>query len=394
MKVLQVNCVYKKGSTGKITADIHTGLLNNGFESVVCYGRGNKPYEPSVYKTSWEVYSKVNKVFSMFSGIMYGNCWSSTKNLIRIIKKETPDIVHLQCLNGNFVNIYGLLNWLKANRIRTVLTLHAEFMYTGGCGHSMCPRWRAETNSLFWDRTHTMWKNMYRAFEGFGNNLTVVSVSPWLKERAERSPILEKFEHKVILNGVDCEIFRPKNTETIKKEYGITTEKIIFHASPKFDNSKNNIKGGYYVLKLAEELKDKKIKFFIAGNHPANLQVPDNVVLLGSITRQDVLADFYSMADITLLTSKRETFSMIVAESLCCGTPVVGFDAGAPEQITIKEFSDFSEYGNIEILKNNVLKWLNMNISTFTISKSATEKYSKIRMIQEYINVYEEYKNV
>ena len=44
---------------------------------------------------------------------------------------------------------------------------------------------------------------------------------------------------------------------------------------------------------------------------------------------------------------------MIVAESLCCGTPVVGFKAGAPEQITIKEYSEFSEFGNIEILKEN-----------------------------------------
>ena len=28
MKVLQVNCVYKKGSTGKITYDLHKGLLD------------------------------------------------------------------------------------------------------------------------------------------------------------------------------------------------------------------------------------------------------------------------------------------------------------------------------------------------------------------------------
>ena len=27
MKVLQVNCVYKKGSTGKITYDLHSGLI-------------------------------------------------------------------------------------------------------------------------------------------------------------------------------------------------------------------------------------------------------------------------------------------------------------------------------------------------------------------------------
>ena len=42
MKILQVNCVYKKGSTGKIVEDIHNVLIDNGIESVVCYGRGKK----------------------------------------------------------------------------------------------------------------------------------------------------------------------------------------------------------------------------------------------------------------------------------------------------------------------------------------------------------------
>ena len=42
MKVLQVNCVYKKGSTGKIVYDIHTELKYRVIASIVCYGRGKK----------------------------------------------------------------------------------------------------------------------------------------------------------------------------------------------------------------------------------------------------------------------------------------------------------------------------------------------------------------
>ena len=48
MKILQVNCVYKTGSTGKITADLHNALKKHGIDAVVCDGRGNKVTEPNV----------------------------------------------------------------------------------------------------------------------------------------------------------------------------------------------------------------------------------------------------------------------------------------------------------------------------------------------------------
>ena len=205
MKILQVNVVYKKGSTGKITHDLHKGLLDAGMESIVCYGRGELVNEPGVYKTCPEWYSKLNNALSRITGIMYGGCYFSTNKLISIIKKEQPDIVHLQCINGYFVNIYRLVTWLKENHIKTVLTLHAEFMYTANCGHALecerwkkgcggCPRRKAETLSLLFDGTAASWKLMKSAFDGFENDLTVVSVSPWLTNRAKQSPILESME--------------------------------------------------------------------------------------------------------------------------------------------------------------------------------------------------------
>lgn len=100
---------------------------------------------------------------------MYGGCLISTDKLFRIIKKEKPDIVHLHCLNGYFINIYRLITFLKNNNYKTVLTLHAEFMYTANCGHALecdkwktgcgkCPRLRSETKSWFIDGTAKSWK--------------------------------------------------------------------------------------------------------------------------------------------------------------------------------------------------------------------------------------------
>ena len=109
MKVLQINCVYKKGSTGKIVEDIHNVLIENGIESVVCYGRGKIINEPGVYKTSTEFEAKLNNLKSRMGGLQYGGCIFATNKLLKIIKKEKPDIVHLHCINGFFVSIYRLV---------------------------------------------------------------------------------------------------------------------------------------------------------------------------------------------------------------------------------------------------------------------------------------------
>ena len=403
MKILQVNCVYNKGSTGKITYDIHSGLKRQGIDSVVCYGRGKKVSEPNVYKICGECESKINHLWANLSGVLYGGCFFSTNKLIKIIKKEKPDVVHLQCLNGFFVNIYRLVIWLKKHNIKTILTLHAEFMYTGGCGysidcnqwsthsgcgHSKCPRYRSDMKVWFFDRSRTMWKRMKKAFNGFNDNLIVTSVSPWLMERARISPIFEDKRHEVVLNGVNTDIFH--YYDTLCSEMNLTNEKVIFHATPSFNDDVNNIKGGYYVLKLAEKMLGESVRFVVAGCYPDGLKVPQNVILLGSVTDQEMLAKYYSMADVTLLTSQKETFSMVTAESLCCGTPVVGFEAGAPEQIALDEFSKFVTYGDIDALYSAVSEMLSKNPYKQEISQVAKAKYSKNTMTNNYLKIYKE----
>jgi len=398
MKVLQVNCVYNKGSTGKITHEIHEELKRNGHSSIVCYGRGEKTEEPYVYKTCGEFYSKLQNFRSRLTGLMYGGCAISTIKLINIIKKENPDVVHLHCINGYFVNIYKLVEWLKCNNVRTVLTLHAEFMHTANCGHAFdceewktgcnnCARYKEETKSILFNRTHSSWKKMKKAFDGF-NNLIVVSVSPWLMGRAKQSPILADKKHCVVLNGLDTNIFKNYDTHELRSMHGLKNEKLIFHVTPSFSREKNHLKGGYYVLKLAERLADNNVKILVAGKYDVNIHYPSNVVLLGEIQEQELLAKYYSMADITVLASKKETFSMVCAESLCCGTPVVGFNAGAPEQISIPGFSSFVEYGNIDALEKEVLRFLQNKVDKKEISKLANQKYNDRQMIKEYFEIY------
>lgn len=396
MKVLQVNCVYKKGSTGKITYDLHKELLDAGMESIVCYGRGELVNEPGVYKTCPEWYSKLNNALSRITGILYGGCFFSTNKLISMIKQEQPDVVHLQCINGYFVNIYRLVTWLKENQIKTVLTLHAEFMYTANCGHALdcdrwktgcgsCPRLKSETKSLLLDRTTRSWQKMKKAFDGFDENLIVTSVSPWLMERAKQSPILRGKNHRVVYNGLDTNVFHPYDTDDLRKKYHCVGKKVVFHATPTFSADPNHHKGGFYVLELAKRMSD--VQFIVAGNCAGNIHPPENVLLLGNVTDQTLLARFYAMADVTVLTSKKETYSMVTAESLCCGTPVAGFKAGGPEQIAISEYSRFCEYGDIASLADNVLLFLDTSADA-RLPMLAAERYSTQRMVAQYIAAY------
>ena len=398
MKVMQINCVYKKGSTGKIVHDIHTELKKQGIESIVCYGRGKKIVEENVYKTSTEFLAKFNNVKSRFTGMPYNGSFFATNKLLGIIKKEKPEVVHLHCINGYFVNIYRLVNFLKKNKIPTVMTHHAEFMFTGNCGHAYdcdkfktgcknCPDVKKAIGSHFFDFTKYNFNKMKKAFDGF-DTLYATSVSPWLESRSLMSPIFKDIKHKTVMNGLDTDIFNLENDsgELRKKHRILDTQKVLIHVTASFESK---VKGGNYIIELARRLGDE-YKIIVIGNNDTPIDLPENIIAIGRVENQTELAKYYAMADLCVITGLRETFSMPVAEAMCCGTPAVGFLAGGPESISLKEFSKFVEYGNIDELEKAVKEFVNMEQYSHEISKKAIEKYNKKEMCRNYINVYEE----
>lgn len=394
MKVLQVNSVYQKGSTGEITYNIHTGLLKQNINSIVCYGRGDKVQLPFVYKTCWEIYAKLNKLLSMITGIMYGGCFISTYKLINIIKKEKPDIVHLQCINGNFVNIYKLISFLKHSKINTVITLHAEFMYTGSCGIAYdcekwktgcgtCPLLKTDLHSIMFDRTSSSWEKMRRIFSDM-ENLRVVSVSPWLDDRVSQAPVFFNKSHKVIMNGINTNLFKVVDCKDLRKSLQLRDEKIILFVTASLSNEN---KGGKYIFELMNLFAEENVKMIVVGNKGERIINYDNIIDVGRIDN-NLLPLYYSLADVSIILSRRETFSMPVAESMCCGTPVVGFEAGGPESIALKKYSRFVEYGDIDNMKKQIETMFELNLDCKKLSDEARKIYSNTNMINNYIELY------
>lgn len=364
MKILQINCVYDRGSTGKIVKDIHQQLFAEGHESVVCYGRqrGTITDIPNVYKFCTELEGDFWHALNRYLGTLaYGGLWLSTRKIISIIKSENPDVVHLHCINGYSVNIYRLLEYLGVHNIKTVVTHHAEFFYTGNCGYAYdCLKWTKEpgcgkcpilteaTGSRYIDNTARAWKKMKVAFAFHKKEyLLFTSVSPWVKSRMEMSPITGGHECIVVENGLDVSVFHP-----YEKTNNLTP--LIFHATANFTTNKDNIKGGYYIVELARKLPN--VIFKVACGSLGKIEnLPNNLEILGKVANQLELAKLYSQADLTVISSKRETFSMITAESLCCGTPIVGFKAGGPESIAIPDYSSFVEYGDMDADRKSVV---------------------------------------
>lgn len=404
MKIMQINVVYPNGSTGKIVKDIHDELIKKNHESLVCFGRGAEAREKNIYKIAPEFIMKAQSFRAKATGYTYGGCLYSTRNLINIIRNETPDVVHLHCVNGYMVNVYELLNYLKNNRISTVLTLHAEFMYTAGCGHALdCEKWKngcgecpqrkngGRPASRVFDRSANEWQLMKKSFEGF-DNLVVTSVSEWLNNRAKESPFFKKNRLKVVLNGVDnTNTFTPSEFGDLKEELSLKDEKIILHVTANF---KDPIKGGNYVLEIAKRFEKYNMKFIIVGLNSKIDNLPKNIIVLPKTKNQKRLAELYSMADITLLTSVRETFSMVTAESLSCGTPVIGFKAGGPESIALSQYSEFVTYGDLDSLENSILHWIDKKaFHKNEIYKIARDRYSRENMCKEYLDIYNNFES-
>ncbi len=400
MRILLVNVGYGIGSTGKIVQSLFDEYKKQGHEVFLIYGRHSIHHkEKNIMKSCYEFESKFWHFLSLFSGNLYGGMPLSTLKINRIIKRINPDIVHLHCLNGFFVNVYSLINFLKQNKYNTVLTNHAEFMYTANCGYSLscekwknelcrrCPRVKEFNGKLSLNRTHHFYKIMERAFKDF-NNLTITNVSPWLTDRAKIAPIFKSQQNRnfTVLNPViGMGSYRPSIENPYKKYNLLTTTKIVLYVTPDINNPE---KGGQLINDIANKLNNNDILFFVKSSTKPQFTLGKNIIYIEDQTSTEELYDLYHYANVSLLLSKKETFSMIVAESLCCGTPVVGFKAGGPETITIPKYSSFVENGNINLLATELLKMLNKPIEKGTISKEAKEKYSISKISSQYINIY------
>ncbi len=394
MKVLLIDVNCKNSSTGKIVYDLYNAVNKSGNEAAVCYGRGDLVREHNIFKFGVDVETYIHALLTRLTG--YTGCFSpiSTFRLLRFIKKFKPDVVHIHELHAYFVNIKPVLSYLKKNNIKTVCTLHCEFMYTGKCGHSVeCENWQTECgkcphlkeypSTLWFDHTKYMFNQKKSLLENF-ENLTVVTPSSWLAERAKKS-FLKNHNIQVIHNGIDTDIFSPKDASELRAKHHITDdEKVVLAVAPGLMGEN---KGGKYVLQLAERMREQKVRFIMIGVDEEMKSPYDNTVIMGRIYDKQLLAQYYSLADVFVICSERENFPTTCLEAQCCGTPVCGFDVGGVRE-TLADGETLVSYGAVNELSVKINKCLFESVSRKGLSCQAEKLYSKDHMIYSYLGLY------
>jgi len=150
-------------------------------------------------------------------------------------------------------------------------------------------------------------------------------------------------------------------------------------------------KGVFDVAEIYDSIHDEfpNLKLVFAGTGPAEDKLkkllPD-AVFLGWVDGEK-LPDIYSSADLLILPSKFDTFSLVVLESLSCGLPVIAYNSKGPKDIIEHGECGFLASGKKE-MKTFINSYFSNNSLANEFKKSAVERakiYNKEFILDQFL---------
>ena len=343
MKVLQVNAVYKSGSTGRNIFELKNAMAEQGIDTYIastCMNERSKDCYQIGCKLDWKNHALLSRITGLQG---YYSYWS-TRKFLKYMDKIQPDIVHLNNLHANYINLRMLFKYLSSKDIPTVITLHDCWFYTGKCTHyttQRCERWKTgcckcpklKTDNVSWlfDRTKKMWSDKQFWF-GQLKNYAVIGVSDWITEEARKSILKDAKIIRRIYNWIDLDLLKKTSTDELKKKLGLENKYVILGVASCWANSK----GLQEFYQLSSQLSSDEV-IVLVGKLPKNQVskdgLPANILHISATENVSELVSYYSLADVFLQLSKEETFGKVVAESLACGTPVITINSTANKEL-------------------------------------------------------------
>ena len=391
-KIMQINITCGRGSTGKLAQSLYHAVQQEGWQARFAYSA----YTPTLnnafpIETKWQNY--LRRGLNRYFGKKQSHSTPGTKRLIRYIKKEQPDLIHLHNVQQNSVNYHKLFAFLKKSKIPVVYTLHDCWAFTGGCFHFTerncsgfmtgcrdCPL------SAHPDDVTLSAESAYackKILIGENERIYPVCVSDWLRDSAASS-YMKYMQHKpiTVYNGIDTQLFCPKPTN-IRKKYKIPEDRFMILGVASFWTEE---KGLSIFLDLGKRLPEDAVIVLVGRQLEAMQET--NIICIPQTENQEELAQIYSTADVYVNGSLEETFGMTTAEALACGTPAIVFDSTACPEVVDEKTGIVAQPGQklLPIILAVKEKGKEQYISHCV--KRVKACFSEERMMEEYLALY------
>jgi L-malate glycosyltransferase len=167
---------------------------------------------------------------------------------------------------------------------------------------------------------------------------------------------------ETVYNFIDERIYQKKDADHLKKEFGIKeNEKVVIHVS----NFRPVKRVQDVVETFARIAEAMPAKLLLVGDGPEmtpvcrlvkKLGLTDKVHLLG---KQENLDELYSISDLKLLLSEKESFGLVALEAMACGVPCIGTNVGGmPEVIQHGVTGYICELGDIDDISSKAISLL------------------------------------
>jgi len=396
MNILQINTIDKKGGAAKVASSLKQELGKRGHTTSVFVGR--KYSDENNIKLLNDAHSVSGKIRRKLAYWLANDIdIFSSDHILKTPEFKNADIVHCHNLHSNYFNLVTLEKMATIKPV--VWTFHDMWPITAHCAHSFdgklkksgffsCPSLDIYP-PIAWHNEKYLENKKAKIYSN--SNFHIVTPSKWLAEKIGQS-ILKNKPLSVIYNGIDTNIFKPLRSDLnkLRSDLGLPTDKkIILSVVKKRDDP---WKGWPFIVEIAEQFKDSKDIIFINIGRIAG----DGSNLLGipPVSEEEILAKYYSAADILLYPSIADNCPLVVLEAMTCGLPVVSFNTGGiPELVEHKTNGYIAEYKNTNDLKVGI-EYL-LNLSSQEIEKMGKDSITKIKssftldkMAGQYINLY------
>ena len=391
MRVIQIN-VVPGGSTGNLALALHEKAFENKIESRFIYTTGQTEKKGTV-KIGSRFDQKVHALLSRITGLQgYWSNWQ-TKKIIDYISDFSPDVVHIHNLHANSINIGLLLTFLAKRKIAVCITLHDCFFFTGHCCYYTdleCYRWQESCGdspamkqyktSLFFDTSRKSLSDKKEWFKAI-EKLAIIGVSQWISNEAKKSVLNTARYIDFVYNWIDFGVFYPRiNHQKCK----MANRFIILGVAQNWSVSK----GIYDFIELANRLEPDE-DIVLVGE--CSIELPGRILIIKGIENQEKLAELYSQADVFVSFSRQETFGLVTAEALSCGTPVVVYNNTASPELVGENCGYVCPDGNIDAVIKSI-HLIKKNGKEHYFEKCvdfAHEMFSPDKNIAKYYSVYE-----